>query len=214
MTNTIKNQPAIYLTNLGKYNEGNLVGQWLNVPCSNDEFKQALLNIGVDGVQYEEYFITDYEHIKGISEYSNIKEVNEIAALSETIENIVSKTINNDYSYFDDDKEFIRSSLYENAEHLRKYDHLTNDEIIEELESYTIFTNLSESNLNALQSYAYFILEVMNELNYNELSQDVKNFLDIEKIGLEYLTNDSYTIIDTNQIGNRIENYSIIIVKI
>ena len=73
------NQPAIYLTNLGKYNEGELVGQWLNVPCSNDEFKKALLNIGVDGVQYEEYFITDFEYLNGLSEYSNIQEVNEIA---------------------------------------------------------------------------------------------------------------------------------------
>lgn len=54
---TIKeNQPAIYITNLGKYTEGELVGQWLNVPATKEQFNVALKNIGVDGVQYEEYF--------------------------------------------------------------------------------------------------------------------------------------------------------------
>lgn len=80
MTNTVeRNQAAIYLTNLGQYTEGVLNGQWLNVPCTDEEFKETLLNIGVDGVRYEEYFITDYEYLKGISEHSNIDEINEIA---------------------------------------------------------------------------------------------------------------------------------------
>lgn len=36
---TIKeNQPAIYITNLGKYTEGKHVGQWLNVPATQDQF--------------------------------------------------------------------------------------------------------------------------------------------------------------------------------
>ena len=40
---TIKeNQPAIYITNLGKYTEGKHVGQWLNVPATQDQFNQAL----------------------------------------------------------------------------------------------------------------------------------------------------------------------------
>ena len=40
---TIKeNQPAIYITNLGKYTEGVHVGQWLNVPATKEQFNAAL----------------------------------------------------------------------------------------------------------------------------------------------------------------------------
>ncbi|WP_422404511.1 antirestriction protein ArdA [Mammaliicoccus sp. JADD-157] len=215
MTNNVENyQAAIYLTNLGKYNEGALVGQWLNVPCTNEEFKQALLNIGVDGVEYEEYFITDYEYLKGISEYSNIEEVNEIAVLSKTIEDIVSNTIGNEYNVFDSDKDFIRNSLYDRASHLKQYDNLTQDEIIEELESYTIFTEHSNENCNALESYGYYLLEELDVLSYSELDQEVKNFLDVEKIGFEYLINQYIEVIDTNKVGNRSDHYSVIIVQI
>lgn len=214
MMNTMERQPAIYLTNLGKYNEGALVGQWLNVPCTNEEFKQALLNIGVDSVEHEEYFITDYEYLKGISEYSNIEEVNEIAALSKTIEDIVSNTIGNEYNVFDSDKDFIRNSLYDRASHLKQYDNLTQDEIIEELESYTIFTEHSNENCNALESYGYYLLEELDVLSYSELDQEVKNFLDVEKIGFEYLINQYFEVIDTNKVGNRSDHYSVIIVQI
>lgn len=206
------NQPAIYLTNLGKYNEGNLVGQWLNVPCSNDEFKQALLNIGVDGVQYEEYFITDYEYIKGISEYSNIQEVNEIAELSKTIENIVNNTINNDFSTFDSDKEFIRNSLYDRVIELKDEQEYTQDEIIEELESYNIFTEYTNENCNALESLGYYLLEELNYLNYDELDQEVQSYINVEKFGRHKLH--ELNVIDSKRYGKLDENYALIIIQI
>ena len=72
----------IYLTNLGKYNEGELIGKWLELPT--DDTAAALKDIGVEpGTQYEEYFITDYEsdeiHGFTISEYENLNELNELA---------------------------------------------------------------------------------------------------------------------------------------
>ena len=212
MTNTIKNQPAIYLTNLGKYNEGELIGQWLNVPCSNDEFKQALSNIGVDGVQYEEYFITDYEYIKGISEYSNIQEVNEIAELSKTIENIVNSTINNDFSTFDSDKDFIRNSLYDRVIELKDEQEYTQDEIIEELESYNIFTEYTKENCNALESLGYYLLEEFNYLNYDELDQEVQSYINVEKFGRHKLH--ELNVIDSKRYGKLDENYAVIIIQI
>ena len=40
---TIKeNQPAIYITNLGKYTEGEHMGQWLNVPATKEQFNVVL----------------------------------------------------------------------------------------------------------------------------------------------------------------------------
>lgn len=31
----------IYLTNLGKYNEGQLVGEWVELPVSQEELKEV-----------------------------------------------------------------------------------------------------------------------------------------------------------------------------
>ena len=50
---------SIYLTNLGKYNEGELVGEWVELPV-DDNFEQAFQDIGIND-EYEEWFITDYE---------------------------------------------------------------------------------------------------------------------------------------------------------
>ena len=49
-----------YVTNLGKYNEGRLVGEFLKFPTTTEEVQALLKRIGIDGVRYEEIFITDY----------------------------------------------------------------------------------------------------------------------------------------------------------
>ena len=70
----------IALTNLGKYNEGNLVFEWLELPYTDQEFEKTLDKIGINK-QYEEYFISDYEtDIEGlkIGEYENIEELNDL----------------------------------------------------------------------------------------------------------------------------------------
>lgn len=76
----------IYLTNLGKYNEGELVGKWVDLPTTNG-FDEHLEEIGINE-EYEEWFITGYETDidgVGIHEYSNIEELDELA---ETLENL------------------------------------------------------------------------------------------------------------------------------
>ena len=58
-----------YITNLGKYNEGELVGEYLAFPATTEEVQALLARIGVDGKRYEELFITDYESdIAGLTE--------------------------------------------------------------------------------------------------------------------------------------------------
>lgn len=69
----------IFLTNLGKYNEGHLIGKWVELPV--DSFTPILKEIGINE-QYEEYFISDYEtDIKGlkIEEYEDLKKLNKFA---------------------------------------------------------------------------------------------------------------------------------------
>ena len=75
-----------YVTNLGKYNEGYLVGEYLAFPSTTEEVQALLKRISIDGVRYEEIFITDYEtDIPGLydclGEYESIDELNYLADL-------------------------------------------------------------------------------------------------------------------------------------
>ena len=76
----------IYITNLGKYVEGALCGEYLKLPATREDVKALLSRIGVDGVRYEEIFITDYEtEIEGLSkhmgEYESVDELSYLAVL-------------------------------------------------------------------------------------------------------------------------------------
>lgn len=90
-----------FLTNLGKYNEGYLVGEWVTLPVDDDELEEVKKRIGINKY-YEEWFITDYESdIDGVevNEYSNIDELNEIAEMLEALD--------------DDDREIIVALMSE-----------------------------------------------------------------------------------------------------
>jgi hypothetical protein len=56
-----------YITNLGKYNEGELVGRWIDFPIYQDELEEVLKEIGVsdlpdeNGIIYDEFFFSDFE---------------------------------------------------------------------------------------------------------------------------------------------------------
>ena len=49
-----------FINNLGKYNEGFLVGEWVKFPVTNEEMQAVFKRIGI-GRRYEEWFITDYD---------------------------------------------------------------------------------------------------------------------------------------------------------
>lgn len=75
-----------YITNLGKYNEGELVGETLKFPTSPQEVQALLKNIGIDGIRYEEFFITSFDgDVLGLhehlGEYENLDELNHLARL-------------------------------------------------------------------------------------------------------------------------------------
>lgn len=70
----------IAITNLGKYNGGELVYKWLDLPFTDEELQAVLNEIGINE-EYEEYFISDYDtDITGltIGEYDNIEELNNL----------------------------------------------------------------------------------------------------------------------------------------
>lgn len=85
-----------FITNLGKYNEGHLVGKWIEFPIDNDELQAVLREIGCcytdengkrHNVEYEEFFFTDWDNeiAFDFGEYPNISEVNDIAERVEAL---------------------------------------------------------------------------------------------------------------------------------
>jgi hypothetical protein len=78
----------IYLTNLGKYNEGELVGEWLDLPCAQEELQAALNRIDED--RHGEHFIADYECdlLPGlkIDEYDPIGQLNDVIGEAAALE--------------------------------------------------------------------------------------------------------------------------------
>lgn len=80
-----------FITNLGKYNEGELVGEWIDFPISDDDLQAVLQRIGIGSVDefgspYEEIFFTDWELPSGMDwqifgETPDIEQVNEVAEL-------------------------------------------------------------------------------------------------------------------------------------
>ena len=93
----------IYLTNLGKYNEGFLIGEWVELPASEEELEKVFERIGINE-EYEEFFITDYESDFGyrVGEYDNLEELNEVAEqfenLDETEKEVFKALIDEGYS--------------------------------------------------------------------------------------------------------------------
>lgn len=84
----------VFITNLGKYNEGNLIGEWVKFPTTEEELKKVFERIGIElgapdeyGGHYEEWFITDYDcYVPGLTEaaqlgeYENLDELNYLAS--------------------------------------------------------------------------------------------------------------------------------------
>ncbi len=74
------------MTNLGKYNEGQLVYERVAFPTDTETVQAALKKICIDGIRYEEIFISDYDgpmpqlH-KHLGEYESIDELNHLACL-------------------------------------------------------------------------------------------------------------------------------------
>lgn len=61
----MSNALEAFVTNLGMYNEGLLVGKWIKLPATEEELASALEEIYIGsknefGLEYEEWYVTDY----------------------------------------------------------------------------------------------------------------------------------------------------------
>lgn len=80
-TNTNTNGFTAWVTNLGKYNEGEIMDKAVNFPLiDEDEIKNILKEIGI-GAEYEEYFVADYDaefDTTELGEYTPLSRLQEI----------------------------------------------------------------------------------------------------------------------------------------
>lgn len=51
-----------YITNLGAYNDGYLIGKWLDFPVSDNELAKAKKEIHINE-DHEEFFFADWDEI-------------------------------------------------------------------------------------------------------------------------------------------------------
>lgn len=162
----------IYLTNLGKYNEGILQGEWLELPVSQEELKEVFERIGINE-EYEEYFITDYEcDFYEVGEYENLDTLNEIAERIEELDEEESKVV----------KALMSELGY------------TLDEAIEKVNNgdYRIY-----SECNDMTDIAY---EVVEECGYlNNVPENVARYFDYEAFGRDLGIEGTYIFTDDNE---------------
>ena len=47
-----------FITNLGKYHKGKVIGEWIEFPIDEDDFEDVLERIEIDGENYKDYIFT------------------------------------------------------------------------------------------------------------------------------------------------------------
>lgn len=92
----------VYIANLGKYNEGELVGAWFEPPIDMDEVRER---IGLND-QYEEYAIHDFELPFEIGEYTPIEEINRLCEMVENLPDYIRDNMGSLLSYYSGVEDF------------------------------------------------------------------------------------------------------------
>ena len=161
----------IFITNLGKYNEGFLIGEWLELPTTDEDIEACLERIGINDY-CEEYFITDYENDFGyeVPEYVNLEELNDIAEQLEDADPDIVKAAN--YFYCDID---------EAMEHL--------DDIM-----YVTTLGTFETEAEAIGYY------YANEVGCLDIPEAIENYFDYESYGRDIMIEGSFYTADDGSI--------------
>lgn len=163
----------IFLTNLGKYNEGELIGEWVELPASNEELQEVFDRIGINE-EYEEYFITDYEcDFYEVGEYENIDTLNDIAARIEELD--------------EEESEVVKALISELG--------FTLNEAIEKANNgdYRIYYDCEN-----MEDVAY---QVVDECGYFENTLDiVANYFDYKSFGRDLEIEGRYIFLDDRKV--------------
>ena len=152
---------VVYLSNLGRYNEGVLQGRWLKLPASKEALEKVLDEIGINEM-YEEYFITDSESdIIGINnvinEFSNIQKLNELAECLELLSE-------------DEERKLEAILEYESCSSATEL-----IEIIEDMENYDLLDGIDTE-----EALGYYYADELCCIN---IPENIKCYFDYEAYG-------------------------------
>ena len=159
---------AAFITNLGKYNEGSLVGEWVKFPTTAEELQKVFERIGIGskddfGQPYEEWFITDYDcYVDGLydklGEYENLDELNYLASK-------LDEMSQGEYEQF--------QAAMEIGDHSGSLQEIIN--LTENLDCYDVYPDIHDHD----DLGRYYI----EELDAMQVPEHLRNYIDYEAYG-------------------------------
>lgn len=186
---------AAFITNLGKYNEGELVGEWVKFPTTAEELKEVFKRIGIGqrddfGQPYEEWFITDYDcYVDGLysklGEYENLDELNYLASK-------LDEMSDSEYAQF--------QAGMEMGDHCGSLQEIIN--LTENLDCYEVYPNIED--YDDLGRYYIDELEVM------QIPEHLQNYIDYEAYGRDVAMDENGSFTDQGYVrdtGDRFCEY-------
>jgi antirestriction protein len=176
---------AAFITNLGKYNEGELVGEWVKFPTTAEEMKEVFKRIGIGqrddfGNPYEEWFITDYDcYVDGLydklGEYENLDELNYLASKLEEMSD-------SEYAQF--------QAGMEMGDHCGSLQEIIN--LTENLDCYEIYPDIEDYD----DLGRYYI----EELDAMQVPEHLKNYIDYEAYGRDVAMDENGSFTDQGYV--------------
>ena len=176
---------AAFITNLGKYNEGTLVGEWVKFPTTAEELKKVFERIGIGakddfGQTYEEWFITDYDcYVDGLydllGEYANLDELNYLASKLDNMSQ--------------DEYERFQAAM-EIGDHTGSIQELIN--LTENLDCYDVYPDIHDHD----DLGRYYI----EELDAMQVPEHLRNYIDYEAYGRDIALEESGQFTDLGYV--------------
>ena len=186
---------AAFITNLGKYNEGELVGEWVKFPTTAEELKEVFKRIGIGqkddfGQPYEEWFITDYDcYVDGLydklGEYESLDELNYLASK-------LDEMSDSEYAQF--------QAGMEMGDHCGSLQEIIN--LTENLDCYEVYPHIED--YDDLGRYYIDELEVM------QVPEHLQNYIDYEAYGRDVAMGENGSFTDQGYVrdtGDRFCEY-------
>ena len=159
---------AAFITNLGKYNEGSLVGEWVKFPTTAEELQKVFERIGIGskddfGQSYEEWFITDYDcYVDGLydklGEYESLDELKYLASK-------LDEMSQGEYEQF--------QAAMEIGDHSGSLQEIIN--LTENLDCYDVYPDIRDHD----DLGRYYI----EELDAMQVPEHLRNYIDYEAYG-------------------------------
>ena len=176
---------AAFITNLGKYNEGELVGEWVKFPTTAEELKKVFDRIGIGqkdefGQPYEEWFITDYDCYVGalydkLGEYENLDELNYLASKLEEMGQ-------GEYAQF--------QAAMEVGDHSGSLQEIIN--LTDNLDCYDLYPSI--------QDYDDLGRYYIEELDAMQVPEHLRNYIDYEAYGRDVALEESGDFTDLGYV--------------